>query len=196
MAENIGVYVFIGNADPRCSERKLNVDEFHGLVLTGRHPVLFINSDQNKNRLLFSLVYGLAAICHDRQGAYYLGALDPPMNTIDNKIHEMASEFLIPADELRQQWAKLIKYAELEKHFNTEPTILFRRLYDLGLRPATDFLDSDSRDNAFAPKIPTDQERLGGFGKMVHTHVTSGDLLYTEGMELCGLNMESFTNLY
>lgn len=90
------------------THRPLNEKEFRGFSLVDRlGPLVFVNTHQTLNGQIFTLSHEFAHIWLGRSGISLEDPKWEPQGEVETWCNGVASEFLVPHDDLRQQYAKM-----------------------------------------------------------------------------------------
>jgi hypothetical protein len=90
------------------THRPLNEKEFRGFSLVDRlGPLVFVNTHQTLNGQIFTLSHEFAHIWLGRSGISLEDPKWEPQGEVEAWCNGVASEFLVPHDDLRQQYAKM-----------------------------------------------------------------------------------------
>lgn len=87
------------------THRKLDPDEFRGFSLVDDlAPLVFVNAAQTLNGQIFTLAHEFAHVWHGTSGISAEDIRREPATEVEAWCNAVASEFLIPADDLRQRY--------------------------------------------------------------------------------------------
>lgn len=90
------------------THRPLNEQEFRGFSLVDRlAPLVFVNTHQTLNGQIFTLGHEFAHVWLGRSGISLEDPKWEPQGEVETWCNGVASEFLVPRDDLRQQYAKI-----------------------------------------------------------------------------------------
>jgi len=208
--EDAGVMVVVNSIVGNNTHRRLDVEEFRGFVLVDQHaPLAFINGADAKAAQMFTLAHELAHIFLGSSAAFDLRQMQAARDPGEQACDRIAAEFLVPADQLGEEWAAVAHAAQpfqdLAKRFKVSEIVVARRSLDLGLigREAfVAFYDEYRREwqgRAAAQKpgggnfFASQDLRVGRrFASAVVRAVRNHDLLYSEAFELTGLHGDTF----
>lgn len=138
--EEKGIIVLQSGIVGNNTHRKLLVDEFRGFSIADNYaPLIFINAQDAITARIFTLIHELTHIWIGEGGIsdpnYFKTGY--PLKRIEIFCNQVAAEFLISEDLLRQEWnwrMDAIKNTEsLCRKFFVSQEFILRRAYDLGL---------------------------------------------------------------
>lgn len=212
MAEDAGIVVTTNGVVGNDTHRKLDPDEFRGFVLTDEYaPLVFINGADFKTAQMFTLAHELAHVWIGRSAAFDLRAMQPANDSSEQACNRIAAEFLVPANELRSEWARHRDlgqpYAALARRFKVSAIVVARRALDLTLIDRSEFFDfynaeRDEQRVRAANRSPgadfwavQDGRISRRFAEAVVRATRQGRLLYQEAYGLTGLRGETFDRL-
>ncbi len=90
------------------THRPLNEEEFRGFSLVDRlAPLVFVNAHQTLNGQIFTLAHEFAHIWLGRSGISLEDPKWEPQGEVETWCNVVASEFLVPGEDLRQQYARI-----------------------------------------------------------------------------------------
>jgi len=128
------------------THRLLDEDEFRGFALVdGVAPLVFVNTHQTLNGQLFTLAHEFA---HVWRGSSGIGNENPRaqgQSEIERWCNTVASEVLVPADELRERYAPLDRLdttpllERLAHDFRCGTLVVLQALHRTNTRQFTDF---------------------------------------------------------
>lgn len=210
--EETGVLVVINGIVGNNTSRKLDLDEFRGFALVDEYaPLVFVNNADYKSAQMFTLVHELAHILIGEDGVSTFEDMHPVPHGIETFCNEVAAEFLIPSELLRDYWTKVSDpydpYRGIARRFKVSVLVAARRALDLDLISRSAFLDfyREYISQEYSKKETggdggnfwnSQNTRLGRrFGAAVVRAVKKGRLQYREAYSLTGLAGASFENL-
>ena len=205
-----GVLVVVNGILGNNTHRGLDVKEFRGFVLVDEYaPLAFVNGSDSKAAQMFTLGHELAHVFFGSSAAFDLRDMQPANNETERACNQVAAEFLVPADELREGWIPDQDIGSalqtMARHFKVSEIVVALRALHLALlgREAFDrfYADYEARvKQATAPVIRggdyyrNQNLRIGRrFGSAVVDAVANNELLYSEAFELTGLSGKTFT---
>ena len=113
--EKAGIMVMRSGIVGNNSSRPLSVEEFRGFAIPDEYaPLIFINTQDSRNAQLFTLLHEVVHIFLNRGGVSGQDYLSTSNNAVEQYCNRVASEYLVPADALRQSWqdSKPLKQTE------------------------------------------------------------------------------------
>lgn len=142
-AEVAGVMVMISSVVGSNSHRKLEVSEFRGFALADElAPVIFVNGADSKAAQMFTLAHELAHVFLGATGVSDASTEQIPEQRTERWCNEVAAEFLMPLESLRQDYQAGAPIPEeiqrLARDFKVSTLVALRRLFDAG------YIDQDS----------------------------------------------------
>jgi Zn-dependent peptidase ImmA (M78 family) len=208
-AEAAGVLVVINGVVGNDNHRKLDPSEFRGFVLADDYaPLVFINGSDARSAQMFTLAHELAHLWIGEGGIFDLPDLHAEGDRREVFCNQVAAEFLVPAEELKEFWTRVRRLAEpfhaVAKEFKVSPIVAARRALDLDLIGRDAFFDfyrayqADERRQAAKAKGGGDfynnqNVRLGKrFARAVMSAAKEGRLLFREAYSLTGLHGGTF----
>jgi Zn-dependent peptidase ImmA (M78 family) len=207
-AEEARVLVMINGIVGNNTRRKLDVNEFRGFILVDDYaPLVFINGADARAAQMFTLAHELAHLWVGRGGVFNLEALQPANDEVEIFCNRVAAELLVPAQDLRRQWAEAQEADEpfqfLARYFKVSPLVAARRALDLGLLHRNEFFDfyrdyqaderRQKRKSSGGDFYATQGMRVGErFANAVIRAVKEGRLLYRDAYRLTGLHGKTF----
>ena len=103
--EKAGIMVMRNSMVGNNSHKPLSVEEFRGFAIPDKlAPLIFINGQDSKNAQLFTLLHELVHVFLGSGGISGQDYLEDTENSVERYCNQVASEYLVPADELRQSW--------------------------------------------------------------------------------------------
>jgi Zn-dependent peptidase ImmA (M78 family)/transcriptional regulator with XRE-family HTH domain len=117
------------------TRRKLQVAEFRGFAITDDYaPVIFINSSDAPTARLFTLVHELA---HIWLGSSGISNLEPSNAKEEYYCNQVAGEFLVPEEQLREMWSLFdslaTNCAAIATRFHVSKLVVAKRASDAGI---------------------------------------------------------------
>ncbi len=170
MEETAGVMVMRNSMVGNNSHRPLSVEEFRGFAIADpMAPLIFINTRDSKNAQLFTLIHEFVHLLIGHGGISGNDWLEKASNKVECYCNQVAAEFLVPEDSLRQNWPddisgvdelyKVIK--RLGKHFHVSNMVMIIRCRYLDLISELDASQLWEREQAAIRKA---KENSGGGG--------------------------------
>ncbi|GAA3931233.1 XRE family transcriptional regulator [Litoribacillus peritrichatus] len=134
-AEKAGVLVMRSGIVGNNTHRKLQVTEFRGFAITDDFaPVVFINSSDAPAARLFTLIHELA---HIWLGCSGISNLEPSNAAEERYCNQVAGEFLVPEQGLREIWSEPetlpTNCAVAATRFHVSKMVVARRAADIML---------------------------------------------------------------
>jgi Zn-dependent peptidase ImmA (M78 family) len=206
--EEIGVLVFVNGVVSNNTHRKLNPEEFRGLVLVDDYaPVVFINAADGKAAQMFTLAHELAHVWLGSSAAFDLRELQPSLDNTEQICNQIAAEFLVPTNDFLSSWDEVKKeedpFQMLASRFKVSELVIARRALDLELISKDHFVEYYYHYREPGQKKPKDQTggdfynnqnmRLSNlFTRSVVRAAKEGKLLYREAYQLTALYGKTF----
>jgi Zn-dependent peptidase ImmA (M78 family) len=207
--EDIGILVVVNGVVGNNTHRKLNVNEFRGFVLIDDlAPLIFINGSDAKAAQMFTLAHELAHIWYGVSAIFDLKQLQPSKEKIELLCNHTAAEFLIPEEDLRKSWQKVLhnddRFQCMAREFKVSEIVAARRTLDLKLISKKEFLEfyenyqkrnKKKNGNNRGDFYATQNLRIGRkFAEAVIRTTREGKLLYQDAYRLTGLSGDVFEN--
>lgn len=207
--EEAGILVVVNGIVGNNTRRKLDVNEFRGFVLVDEYaPLVFVNGADGKAAQMFTLAHELAHIWYGSSAAFDLRELQPAADETEQACNQVAAEFLVPENELRQIWTHVRRdsrrFQQVARRFKVSELVAARRALDLTLITRNEFLEF-YRAYLEDKRRAADQDREGGnfyatqnlrigrrFAEAVVHTTREGRLLYREAYQLTGLYGKAF----
>ena len=142
MEETAGVMVMRNSMVGNNSHRPLSVEEFRGFAIADPiAPLIFINTRDSRNAQLFTLIHEFVHLLVGHGGISGNDLLEKASNKVECYCNQVAAEFLVPEDSLRQSWPNEIRGLEelykvikkLGKHFHVSGMVMIIRCRYLDL---------------------------------------------------------------
>ncbi|QUL99633.1 MAG: ImmA/IrrE family metallo-endopeptidase [Candidatus Fermentithermobacillus carboniphilus] len=205
--EGAGILVVVNSVVGNNNYRKLDPNEFRGLVLVDPYaPLVFVNGADGKAAQMFTLAHELAHVWLGASAAFDLRELQPASGRIELACDRIAAEFLVPKSELQKVWPSASRepepFAAIARHFKVSELVAARRALDLGLVTKREFIDfyteyqareRPSQDEGGGNFYVIQRLRVGRrFAEAVIRAVREGRLLYRDAYELTGLYGKAF----
>ena len=139
-AEDAGIVVLRSGVVGSNNNRKLDVDEFRGFVISDdTAPLVFINSQDAKSAQIFTLAHELAHIWVNESGVNnpdYRQGWDKQPNSIERLCNRVAAETLLPQGEFLSHWRDDEEVSQnvqtLARRFRVSVLTVLRQALDLG----------------------------------------------------------------
>ena len=213
--EDTGIFVSKNTKVQNNNSRPLDPEEFRGFVLVDEYaPFVFINGADVDGAQMFTLAHELAHIWMGKSASFDLFNLAvDPTNELETVCSKIAAEFLVPTEEMRQNWDRFNRnsgdpYKTASVHFKVSRIVVARRALDTDLISQEDFDDfyhkyirekkvwkegqKDRHGPTFNAIAPCRISKR--FLRIVATAVKENKLLYRDAYFLTGLKSESFDN--
>ncbi len=207
-AEEAGVLIVFNGIVGNNTSRKLDRSEFQGFALVDSHaPLVFVNAADFKTAQMFTLAHELAHLFVGAPGVSSLGDLEQPHHDTERFCNAVAAEFLVPAEEMADQWVPAAQAEEAlqaaARRFKVSIVVAARRAVHLGLiRPSEFRRFYERHTGAMKPSSGggdfwnNQNTRIGRrFGSAVYRAVVAGRLTYREAYALTGLRGDTFDKL-
>jgi Zn-dependent peptidase ImmA (M78 family) len=208
--EDAGILVVVNGIVGNNTRRKLSPAEFRGFVLVDEYaPLVFVNGADYKAARMFTLAHELAHVWLGSSAAFDLRDLQPASDVTEQACNQVAAEFLVPGEQLRDLWRSIRNdpdpWQSIAREFKVSALVAARRALDLGLITRDGFLEfyghylEDERRTAARRQeggnfYATQNLRIGKlFGETVVRAAKEGRLLYREAYQLTGLYGRVFT---
>ena len=212
--EAAGVLVVFNGVVGNNTHRKLDADEFQGFALVDEYaPLIFVNNSDYKTAQIFTLAHELSHIFVGESGLSKLEDLSPTDHATEGICNKIAAEFLVPTEELHEQWEAAKQsgdpYQHLAKSFKVSTVVAARRALDSELitreaffkyyyeNRAKNWTGNQQSDEGMGGNFWNNQFwRVGArFGGAVSRAVKEGRVSYTDAYRLTGLNGDTFFNM-
>ena len=205
--EDIGVFVSVSGIVGSNTRRALQVKEFRGFVLVDDYaPFVFVNGADARAAQMFTLAHELAHVWLGRSAAFDLHRFAPANDPVEKACNRIAAEFLVPGEEMRQNWDKFgdndARYKHASRHFKVSRIVTARRALDLGLISKDMFLDFYNKE--YRPDVKSEgrgggnyyanvDRRIGRrFAQAVINAVRQEAILYREAYSLTKMKRDTF----
>ena len=205
--EDMGVFVSTSGMVGSNTRRALRVEEFRGFVLVDDYaPFVFVNGADARAAQMFTLAHGLAHVWLGRSASFDLHLLDPADDPVERACSRIAAEFLVPGEEMRQNWAGFgdnnVRYERASRHFKVSRLVVARRALDLGLIGKDAFLDLYNKECRPGVKsggrgggnhYANVDRRIGRrFARAVVSAARQEEILYREAYSLTEMKRDTF----
>lgn len=204
-----GITVMHGSYVRDITTKSLSIEEFRAFALVDDYaPLIFINSNDTKGAMLFSLLHELVHIGIGRNSLYNAG---------DNVLHHekreetycnaVAAEILLPEDVFRKEWEQHKgDWKKLQSYFNCGIVPIARRALDFGEITRTYYSSIVEEATNYAKSI-NNKARGGDYytnkiARMdknlffaIYQRVMEGRTKYTDAYRLTGTHRGSFDKI-
>lgn len=142
MEETAGVMVMRNSMVGNNSHRPLSVEEFRGFAIADSiAPLIFINTRDSRNAQLFTLIHEFVHLLIGHGGISGNDLLEKASNKVERYCNQVAAEFLVPENSLRENWPDEIRDVEelyqvikrLGKRFHVSDMVMIIRCRYLDL---------------------------------------------------------------
>ncbi|MCY0899927.1 MAG: ImmA/IrrE family metallo-endopeptidase [Firmicutes bacterium] len=210
--EHAGILVVVNSVVGANTRRKLDPQEFRGFVIVNDYaPLVFVNGADGKAAQMFTLAHELAHLFLGQSAIFDLVHLDPADDPVERLCNQVAAEFLVPAQQLRQEWPRGgdVRQAtgEIARAFKVSSLVAARKAVDEGLINRDAFLTFYAAYQEDEHRRLPEGQRRGNFWRSMELRlsptfartviqaVRQGDLLYSEAYRLTGLYGKTFDRL-
>ena len=204
-ADEAGVLTVFNGIVGNNTSRRLDRSEFQGFALVdGYAPLVFVNGADFKTAQMFTLAHELAHLFVGASGLSSLGDSELPHHDTERFCNAVAAEFLLPAEEMIDQWVPAAQVEEAlqtaARRFKVSVVVAARRAVHIGLiRPGEFRRFYEWHAGALKPSSGggdfwnNQNTRIGRrFGSAVYRAVVGGRLTYREAYALTGLQGDTF----
>ena len=207
--ENIGIQIVVNGVVGNNTHRVLDPNEFRGFVLVDEYaPFVFVNGADYKAAQMFTLAHELAHVWLGSSAAFDLRQMQAAENEIERLCDLIAAEFLVPAEDLDDQWEKIKSqedpFQAIARIYKVSSIVGARRALDLGFITKLQFFEF--YDLWKADQVRLKKKRKSGgdfflnqpyragrkFTEAVVIASREGSLLYRDAYNLTGLYGKSF----
>lgn len=197
---SIGVFVFISGRIKDNTHRKLDNQEFRGLVLSDKKaPIIFVNGTDTKRGQLFTLIHELVHLFIGDEEI--MGSVDfsDPVEAFVNKV---TAEILVPETEFLAQ--NSTDDEELAKVFKVSRFVIVRRLLDLRQISQAEYNRRTKLLEEEFQKLPKVSSGGGDYNKVVKARIDSrffdivdnavnqNRLSFTEAFDIVGVSYKGY----
>lgn len=151
MADDAGVLVMVSGVVQNNTHRPLDPGEFRGFALADDlAPVVFVNGADTKAAQMFTLAHELAHLWLGESAVSDAGPADRPRQDTERWCNQVAAEFLVPLDVLRNELHGREPLADqvsrLARRFKVSALVVLRRLRDADVLTHARFEDEYERE--------------------------------------------------
>ena len=213
-ADEAGILVMVSGIVMSNTSRRLDPLEFRGFALSDPHaPLIFVNGQDTKAALIFTLAHELAHIWLGATALSNLGTA-PEMGFRREEVwcNAVAAELLVPLEalriELRRKESLPDVLSRLSRDFKVSTLVILRRLLDAGWLTRERFDTAWAQENQRLRKLVqggaaggdfyrTTVARIGRrFVRALVRSTLEGQTLYRDAFRMLGVrNTEAFNNL-
>lgn len=205
-ADAKGVLVMISGVVGNNTRRPLDVEEFRGFALSDDlAPLVFVNGADSKAAQMFTLAHELAHIWLGNTGLSNTTLTSATSHRTEQWCNQVAAEFLVPADALRDQYREgeglRQTVRRLTTHFKVSSLVILRRLRDAGYLSPSAFRQAYDQEWKHLANVQT---RSGGDFFRTHSarvgarftydliaDTLRGRTLYTEAFYLLAIKKQA-----
>lgn len=214
LIEDSGVLVMVSGVVKNNPHRTLDPEEFRGFALSDSHaPLIFVNGRDSKSAQLFTIAHELAHICIGSSAVSNLEVNLPRADRVEEMwCNQVAAEFLVPGELLRQEIQKNVSLQErlqqLARRFKVSNLVMLRRLYDEGVLDRIKFQTYWNNEQARLESIFRNRRGGGGnfskttlvrvsnrFARTLIQDTLNGHTQFTEAYRMLGIKAEAFNSL-
>lgn len=116
--EDKGIFVMVNGIVIDDTHRKLPIEEFRAFVLVDEYaPFIFINRNDSKKAMIFSLIHEFFHILFDTDDILNLNDYKDEVD-LERKINKLTADFLCPESFIKQNWDNNIDLKENIERFS------------------------------------------------------------------------------
>lgn len=208
--EAAGTQVVFNGVVGNNNKRPIPVSACRGFVMIDPYaPFIFVNNRDAKAAQLFTLAHEFAHVLIGREGIVDLVDMLPADDPMERLCNAAAAEFLVPENQLREQWATAASVGGIAKHFGVSQVVIGRRLLDLNIWDRETFFGFYATQKARwdVHKEKAEARSGGNFyattamrvGKSFLGHIDraakTGQLTYRQAYNLVGLKRGTYDEL-
>ncbi len=210
--ENAGILVLRSRVVGANQNRKLDVREFRGFVISDTlAPLLFINAQDFEGAQIFTFAHELAHIVTGVTGVSnpnYRRGVGQQYSPIENNCDKVAAEILMPAREFHRWWSEKKSIddnlTDITRHYKASTIATLRRANELGKISDTQFWarfdelqkrewrpkpdDGDGGGDPYATLFVRNSRRLT---ETIIEAVAEGSLLYLDAASMLGVRVQT-----
>jgi len=210
-ADLLGVLVMVSGVVGSNNRRKLDPNEFRGFALSDDlAPLVFINGADTKAAQMFTLAHELAHVWLGQSALSDVGPASVPSHRVEIWCNQVAAEFLVPLEELRNEYRQPAGLQEecgrLARFFKVSTLAILRRLHDAGVMSRDDLWQAYEEEVARLRAIPrasggdfylTQAVRVSKrFARALVVSTLEGQTLHRDAFRLLGFSkLETFREL-
>lgn len=156
------------------THRMLDPNEFRGFSLVDRlAPLVFVNTRQTLNGQIFTLAHEFAHVWRGVGGVSLEDLRWRPQNRVERWCNDVASEFLVPADDLRNRYAAVQhltlvdQLEQLARTYRCGTLVVLQAVNRTGLRTFDDYGATYDDEVARLKALAVDRDE-GGSGQFLY----------------------------
>lgn len=201
LIEEQGVFVVYNGVVGNNGHRPISVQDCRGFALVSKWaPYIFVNNSDSKSAQLFTLIHELTHILIG-VSAGFGGEHDFEHDYTERFCDQVAAEFLVPSNLLREVWND-DGIASAAKKFKVSELVVARRAHDLGIISSEEYRrfylayqqrGISKKKASSGDFYKTSVKRVGRlFAIHVRNAVNTNQLSYIEAYRLTGLHGKTF----
>lgn len=144
--EDIGGLTVVTSMVENNTHRLLDPDEFRGFALVDRlAPLVFVNARQTINGQIFTLAHEFAHVWRGVGGVSLEDMKWEPQSDVERWCNAVASEFLVPSDDLRRRFPSVRQFSLVEqletlaRAYKCGTLVILQAVNRVGVREFDDF---------------------------------------------------------